>query len=135
MFLSYRPALVVHDDFEYRANAHPAGLSATDALHLALDFPHLITTPNATYIPIFEPEPCSLRPRIDGKFGMEDYTAHPQVFHIQYPWIPCIRRKPVDIADLERHEFWELWNPCWRDTFTPLNVHAFDGRGVMEWNT
>ncbi|KAF7968761.1 hypothetical protein HWV62_29354 [Athelia sp. TMB] len=109
---------------------HKTDFGASDALTLYYDDPFLITSPNVDFIPLFDHLTTELRPRLDGKFGMEDYCQHPQVYHPTYPWLPCIRRKPSLESDRERHEFWPLWQPRWATTW---NVYGgvFNAQGIM----
>ncbi|KAF7969640.1 hypothetical protein HWV62_26777 [Athelia sp. TMB] len=122
---------------DYRVNVlADKSFDATDALVLKYDPPHLITSPNVSYIPHFEPRTTSLRPRLNGKFGHDDYTEHPQVYHTSYPWVPCIRRKPQDLAARERHECFLLWDGEWAHQWQVYGG-VFDSQGVMvvqEWD-
>ncbi|KAF7970090.1 hypothetical protein HWV62_25014 [Athelia sp. TMB] len=107
---------------DYRVNAlADKSFKATDAPVLKYDPPHLITSPNVTYIPHFNPHPTALRPRLNGKFGADDYTEHPQ---------------PRDLAARERHECYLLWDGDWAHQWHAYGG-VFNSQGVMvaqEWD-
>lgn len=92
----------------------------------------LFTTPNTSYIPFFTSTVIKLRPLCNGKYGLDDYSLHPQLFFTEYPWVPCIARRPRDQDRLEKHRLFQLWSDQPLNDWELLPVHAFHARGVMK---
>lgn len=72
-----------------------------------------------------------LRPFCNGKFGRADYTNHPQLFFTQYPWVPCVARRPANEERFLQHRLYPLWDDGYLRDWEVLPVHAFHARGVM----
>lgn len=85
------------------------GMTVFDAEVLVHDPPFVITSPNVDWVPLFDFESRPLRARQDGRFGLEDPFQHPQVLSIKHTWSPCILRKPLRDADLDKHPMRALW--------------------------
>lgn len=92
----------------------------------------MITTPNASYIPYFDSEVINLHPFGNGKYGRQDYTIHPQLYFDQYPWVPCITRRPSSEDQFMKHRLFHLWTDQHLHDWDVLPVHAFHARGTMQ---
>lgn len=91
-----------------------SALGPDDARVLLHRSPWVYTSPNLSVIPTFDPNPCELRARNDGRFGLEDYICHPQGHSEAYPWAPCIPRCPITEEAREVHPY----ALCWCDLTT-----------------
>lgn len=60
---------------------------------------------------------------------------HPQLHLEEYPWAPCIPRRPLDPAEFDRHPYWTLWLGARLYDYTILPGIAFSDRGVMSEQT
>lgn len=100
----------------------------------------IITSPNMQDVPYFPADRASLRMRVDGRFGDEDFTLVPQVFTAEYAHRILIRRRPGDEA--VENVMW--WSPTRRD-FEPLSRSSYQSLGrfrsdnltlldAMSWN-
>jgi hypothetical protein len=85
------------------------GITALDAEVLVHDPPYVFTSPNVSWVPLFNFEACPLRARKDGRFGLEDPFQHPQMWSPKHPWTACISRKPRRAEDLELHPLKAVW--------------------------
>lgn len=92
----------------------------------------LYTTPNSSYIPFFNADVIPLQPFFNGKYGLQDYTMHPQMYFAEYPWLPCIARRPQTQEQFEAHRLHPLWFNDHLYDWQVLPVHAFQERGVMD---
>ncbi|KZP02049.1 hypothetical protein FIBSPDRAFT_970583, partial [Athelia psychrophila] len=116
----------------HEINAHRSEtLLGTDARTLYQPVGWLFTTPNASYVPVFKSEVIDLHPFSNGKYGLQDYTIHPQLFFSQYPWAPCVARRPVTEEQFMKHRLFHLWTNQHLHDWEVLPVHAFHARGVM----
>ncbi|KAF7977927.1 hypothetical protein HWV62_1989 [Athelia sp. TMB] len=83
-----------------------------------------VTSPNMKTIPFFPIERVSVRPRLDGRLGDEDFTLSPQIFSRLYPHRILLRRFPGDNTDAAA--MW--WTPT-LDNFVPLTNSSYKSLG------
>lgn len=83
-------------------------LDARVLLHVT---PWVYSSPNISVIPVFDPNPCELRARVNGRFGLQDYVCHPQGHSEAYPWAPLIPRCPDSREATVVHPY----RMCWFD--------------------
>ena len=84
----------------------------------------IITSPNMTNIPFFPIERVSVRPRLDGGLGDEDFTMSPQIFSPQYRHRVLIRCRPREETNLS--VMW--WRPS-PDNFVRLSRSSYQSLG------
>ena len=84
----------------------------------------VITSPNMPIIPFFPIERVSVRPRLDGGLGDEDFTTTPQIFSPQYRHRILIRCQPTEQTNLST--MW--WRPS-PDNFVRLTASSYQSLG------
>ena len=82
----------------------------------------VITTPNAGYILTAPISIHHIQAKVDGHFGLDDHTLHPQMYVQSFEYICCIPRR-----DQSRHMLW--WTPTLRQLpygsqFAVLSHHS-----------
>ena len=90
----------------------------------------MITSPNMTHIPFFPIERVSVRPRLDGGLGDEDFTTSPQIFSPQYRHRVLIRCQPREKTNLSA--MW--WRPS-PDNFVRLSRSSYQSLGRVHSRT
>lgn len=117
---------------EYGVNTHPkAILAACDARVLVHDADWIFTSPNCSAIPVYHARPREIRPRADCRFGYEDFCSHPQLYSEEFPWSPCIPRRPLAPSRYNSHPYRQLWEHVVKDTFINVPGAIFGNLGVI----
>lgn len=71
---------------------------------------HLITSPNAAWVPSIQWQNCQVSLCQDMRFGIDDYVLWPQWYQEKFPYLPAIPRPPTRG---EESPFWRMWySPC-----------------------
>jgi hypothetical protein len=121
-------------------------LSAVDALSIAIvdrlghSIPEMplankterwiITTPNSDWIPQVFRQPHEVRARKDGRYGMDDFTLHPQRHTNQFFWSCVIRKRSAYSSAIDTlNRYW--WTPE-RRHFISAQGSAFGDIGKLD---
>ncbi|KAF7984849.1 hypothetical protein HWV62_10805 [Athelia sp. TMB] len=77
-------------------------------------------------VPFFPIDRVSVRLRLDGRFGDEDFTLAPQIFATEYAHRILVRRRPND--DAAEAVMW--WTPS-RGDFEPITLSSYQSLGRL----
>lgn len=84
--------------------------------------PAYVVSPNAGYVPLFQPWVPELQARADGRYGLEDFTQHPQLLHPSFHFLACVPRRPIKQKTPD-----DPFGPFFYCTLKADDLHKHDG--------
>jgi hypothetical protein len=90
----------------------------------------IATTPNMPFIPDFNLQWGEARVRLDGRFGLVDFTQWPQLYYEAHPHLPFVLRRPPS-HELPTHPLRLIWWNVTDKEHVPECGSIFGGLGKL----